>query len=231
MTGLEITRRGQVLTVEFDGQRRNALGRARYAGLVEAAESVAADEILHLRARGPHFCAGQDLAEFAEDRRLGRSSAGLQDGAAAILAVLRCRGLVLVEAQGAAVGGGALLVAAADVAVLADDAWLALPELKLGLALGASVAERLLPAALVRRMMLLGERASAAQLANLGAAHVVARDELAEAAAGQIALLGELEPTVVAQARALWGGGEREVAATRYAAEVAACLDCFNAQQ
>ncbi|MFS3126889.1 enoyl-CoA hydratase/isomerase family protein [Nocardioides sp. Bht2] len=230
MNGLEIRRTDRVVTVELNGDRRNALGRARYAGLVEAARSVGVGEILHLRARGPHFCAGQDLAEFAEDQARGASAEGLELGAAAILAVLRCRGVVLVEAQGAAVGGGALLVAAADVAVLSDDAWLALPELQLGLALGASVAERLLPAALVRRMMLLGERAPATQLAALGVASVVAAAELVPEAARALEAMVGLDSAVVAEARAAWGGGEREVAATRYEAEVASCLRRFGVQ-
>ncbi|WP_164477832.1 enoyl-CoA hydratase/isomerase family protein [Nocardioides pantholopis] len=227
MSGLEVARADGVVTVVLDGSRGNALGQARYAGIRAAAESVAAGEVLVLRAEGRHFCAGQDLEEHAAAVAAGTVRATVQQGAATVLALLRCRGAVVVAAQGAAVGAGALLAASADVLVLSDNAWLALPELELGLPLGAAVAARILPEPQVRRMMLTGARASAEEIARAGAATVVSRAGLADAARAGAAALRRLDPTALGLARAGWGDGERERAARRYEAELADTLRCL----
>ncbi|WP_235738809.1 enoyl-CoA hydratase-related protein [Nocardioides alcanivorans] len=222
MSGMHVEQADGTRTLTLDGSRGNALDTGRYVGIREVAESVEPDEVLHIRAEGRHFSGGQDLDEW---RTHADRSELLRTGCAAVLAVLRCRGPVVTSAQGAAVGGGALLVAAADVAVVADDAWLALPELQLGLLLGASVAERLLPPATVRRMLLTGARVSAASIAGSGAAVLASRADLDATAVEQVATLRGLDPDVTASARRAWGDGERERTARAYESEVQACLD------
>lgn len=224
MSGFTLTRDGAVVTVRLDGRRGNAMTRERYAGIRAAAEAVTADQVLVLRGDGDHFCTGQDLREWEAAVAEGRVVAELRHGASAVLAALRCRGPVVVAAQGASIGAGALLVACADVAVLAEDAWLRLPELELGLPLGAAVAERLLPPPLVRRMMLTGERVDAPTLAALGAARVVPRAELDAAVQQVVDALCRVKPGPRAAARRLWGDDERERAATAYEREVEASV-------
>ncbi|GGM54973.1 hypothetical protein GCM10011608_44870 [Micromonospora sonchi] len=224
MSGLTVTTVGAVVTVHFDGSRGNALDHERYAGLRAAAESVTADQVLVLRSAGRHFCTGQDLHQHEAAVAEGRFIEELRHGASAVLAVLRCRGPVVVAAQGACVGAGALLVACADVAVLAEDGWLRLPELELGLPLGAAVAERLLPPPLVRRMMLTGEHVEARMLGSSGAARVVPRSDLDATVTQVVDALCHLDPGRRAVARRLWGDDERERAASAYEREVAASV-------
>lgn len=228
MSGFTVTTADSVVTVQFDGSRGNALGHERYAAVRAAAESVTPDQVLVLRGAGRHFCTGQDLAEHEAAVADGRVVEELRHGAAALLAVLRCRGPVVVAAQGACIGAGALLVACADVAVLADDAWLRLPELELGLPLGAALAERLLPPPLVRRMMLTGERVNAALLGPLGAAQVVPRYELDATVTATVEALCRLDAGPRAEARRLWGDDERERAARAYEREVAASVSLLT---
>lgn len=224
MNGLTVTRDGPVVTVRLDGRRGNALNRDRYAAIRAAAEAVAPDQVLVLRGDGDHFCTGQDLREFEAAVAEGRVVEELRHGASAVLAVLRCRGPVVVAAQGAAIGAGALLVACADVAVLTEDAWLRLPELQLGLPLGAAVAERLLPPPLVRRMMLTGERVGAQTLGALGATRVVPRQELDAAVTQIVDALCRIDASPRAVARRLWGDNERLRAANAYEREVEASV-------
>lgn len=224
--GLTVTRVDRVVTVCFDGTRGNALDPARYAGVRRAAEAVAADEILVIRGEGRHFCVGQDLAALHAARVTGRLEQEVLDGAAAVLAILRCRGPVVVAAQGAAVGAGALIVAAADVVVLAEDAWLGLPELELGLPLGGAVARRLLPAPFVRRMMLTGIRATADDIGAAGGATVVGLTELASEADRLAGRITGLDRPALLDARQLWG--DREGAARSYEFEVQAAVAAMS---
>lgn len=224
MDGFHVSRDGRVVTLVLDGHRRNALDDRRYTAIAETADSVEPGQVLVLRAEGPHFCAGQDLDQHRTAAEQGRAEEALRHGAGAILSVVRCRGLVVVAAQGAAVGAGALLVAAGDVVVLADDAELILPELRLGMPLGASVAELLLPTPLVRRMMISGERVSAAQVAGIGAARMVERDALAATTDDMVSDVANLSQPALAEARRMWVADERERAARAYECEVDATV-------
>lgn len=224
MDGFHVRREGRVVTLVLDGHRRNALDDQRYTAIAETADSVEPGQILVLRAEGPHFCAGQDLDQHRAAAEQGRAQEALRHGADALLSVVRCRGLVVVAAQGAAVGAGAVLVAAGDVVVLAGDAELVLPELRLGMPLGASVAELLLPTPLVRRMMITGERVSAAQVAAIGAARVVERGALETTTDDVVSDVVHLSPRALAEARRLWVADARERAALAYEREVDATV-------
>jgi enoyl-CoA hydratase/carnithine racemase len=220
MDGFHVRREGRVVTLVLNGHRRNALDDRRYTAIARTADSVEPGQVLVLRAEGPHFCAGQDLDQHRTAAEQGRAQEALRQGAGAVLSVVRCRGLVVVAAQGAAVGAGALLVAAGDVVVLADDAELVLPELRLGMPLGASVAELLLPSPLVRRMMITGERVSATRVAAIGAARVVARDALEGTTGDVVSDVVHLSRRALVEARRMWGADARERAARSYEREV-----------
>lgn len=222
MNGVDLLRVPGQVTLSFDGTRGNALNHVRYAAVRSAAEESRPGEILMIRADGAHFCTGQDLAELQEMAAEGRVEEALRHGADAVRALLRCRGTVVVAAHGGAIGVGALLVAAADVAVLADDTWLQLPELRLGLPLGFAVAKRLLPAPVVRHMMLTDEVVHADRLRTV--ATVVPRDELGERTEMAIAAARAIDPDVRDAARALWGDNERERTARAFEREVEATV-------
>ena len=224
MTGCRVTVEGQLTHLRLDGTRHNVLDHARYNEIHEVASRLGPDEVLLITADGPNFCAGQDLAEFENARVDGRIHDLLRRGAGAILAVLESRATVVAAVQGAAVGGGALLAAAADLVLLGPSARFRLPELSLGLPLGAAVADRLVGPLASRRMMLAGDWMTGAQVVALGGARSCAEgDLLAEARAVCQSLLGvSAEARTVA--RSIFGGGERAAAASAYRDEMTATV-------
>lgn len=223
--GWQSTRSGDLVHFRLDGTRANALGAERYAALTGIATALRSDQVLLISAAGAHFSAGQDLREFAAARAAGSISELLRQGTDAVLAVLESAATVVAAVQGAAVGGGALLAASADVVLLADDARIRLPELELGMPLGASVLERLVGGPASRRLMLTGAWASAAEVTSYGGARVVGSADLDRAATETCEALLAADRGARAVARGLFGDHERAVAARRYRAEVAATIE------
>jgi enoyl-CoA hydratase/carnithine racemase len=124
----------QVATVTLDSpHNRNALSRQLVTELfdrLEAAERDDAVKVAVIRSSGRVFCSGADLSEA--------TSQGMEQGAKEIVRLQRLIVTmgkpVVVEVGGAVRAGGIGIVAAADVAIAAEDATFALTEVKLGLA-------------------------------------------------------------------------------------------------
>jgi enoyl-CoA hydratase/carnithine racemase len=117
-------------------EKRNALNSELTRALLEALRAADADESVGavvLTGAGQGFCAGADLTEFK----------GLQDPAAAEaraeltmqlhLVFSKISKPVVTAINGAAMGGGAGLAIAGDLAVMAEDAKLGYPETKHGI--------------------------------------------------------------------------------------------------
>ena len=117
-------------------EKRNALNTELTEKLLEAFHSADKDEAIGaviLTGAGPGFCAGADLAEFK----------GLQDPQAAgkraeltmqlHLVFSKISKPVVTAINGAAMGGGAGLAIAGDLAVMADSARIGYPETKHGI--------------------------------------------------------------------------------------------------
>ncbi len=125
---------GPLATITLDSpHNRNALSRQLVTELVERLEAAEADgavRVVLVRSADRVFCSGADLAEATSD--------GMEEGARRIVAlqrlVLTMSKPVVTEVPGAVRAGGIGLVAASDVAVVAEDASFALTEVKLGLA-------------------------------------------------------------------------------------------------
>jgi enoyl-CoA hydratase/carnithine racemase len=228
VSGCQVTVERRLTHLRLDGTKHNALGRARYDEIRVVASRLGPDEVLLLSAEGPNFCAGQDLAEFEEASSNRQLDDVLRRGCGAILGVLESRATVVAAVQGAAVGGGALLTAAADLVLLGPSARFRLPELSMGMPLGAAVADRLVGPRAARRMMLTGDWMTAEQVVALGGARACAEEDLlSEAMAVCDALLG-LASDARAVARSLFGGGERAAAASAYRDEIKATLALFG---
>jgi enoyl-CoA hydratase/carnithine racemase len=124
----------QVATITLDSpHNRNALSRQLVSELFERLEAAEGDErakVVVIRSSGRVFCSGADLAEA--------TSEGMADGARAIVRlqrlILTMDKPVVVELAGPVRAGGIGIVAAADLAIVAEDATFALTEVKLGLA-------------------------------------------------------------------------------------------------
>ena len=217
---LHCTRADRLLNVIIDRPPVNALNGELYDALTYVFNSATAGDVVLLGSATKHFCSGQDLDEHKSVKTLAQVTADLRRGAAAIIAALRCKAPIVVAVHGAAIGAGALLACSADVLIAAEDAWLSLPELKVGVTIGGAVAERSLGGPLSRRMLLTGERITAAQLSGVGAARVVTRDELDGTALAAAQAIAALDSSLVVLARSTWGAGEREAVARAYENEI-----------
>lgn len=150
--------------------------------------------VLMLSGEGKHFCAGADLnwmkrsVNYTEDENLSdaRELAGL------FQRVADCPIPVVARVQGAAIGGGAGLVSAADIAVAADTATFGFSEVRLGL-IPAVISPHVIGrigAAPARVLFLTGRRFSAPEAHRLGLVDKVVPAVELEAAADEI--VGEL---------------------------------------
>jgi enoyl-CoA hydratase/carnithine racemase len=122
-----------VATITLDSpHNRNALSRRLVTELVDHLTTTNGDDdvkVVVLRSSGRVFCSGADLSEA--------STVPMDEGARAIVAlqrqILTHTKPVVVVVEGAARAGGIGIVAAADLAIVADEATFALTEVKLGL--------------------------------------------------------------------------------------------------
>jgi enoyl-CoA hydratase/methylglutaconyl-CoA hydratase len=136
-TPAELVRYGvidRVATITLDSpHNRNALSRQLVSELVERLERAEADPdvlVVVLRSSGRVFCSGADLSEA--------TTVPMEEGARAIVGLQRqivtMGKPVVTVVIGAVRAGGIGIVAASDVALVAEDATFALTEVKLGLA-------------------------------------------------------------------------------------------------
>jgi len=207
MSALRVERDGDVLRVTLARpERRNAFDAALIGALADAFADVADARAVVLGGDGPSFCAGADVEwqrssidltyeENVEDyRRLYRM----------LQSVDRCAAPVVVRVHGFALGGGAGLVACADVAVASEDATFGFSEVRLGIApavISPMVLGKIGPAA-TRRYFLTGERFDASTALRIGLVDEIAADseDAVERVVANLLLGG---PTAVREAKRL----------------------------
>jgi methylglutaconyl-CoA hydratase len=159
-------------------ETRNAFDEAMIAELREAFGALPGDaRAVVLAAEGPAFCAGGDAAWMRRSKEFSPGENRRDAGALAAMlqAVEACPVPVIARVQGPAMGGGAGLVAACDVAVCSEDAVFAFPEVRLGL-VPAVISLAVLPrigVSAARRWFLTGERFGAAEAKGMGLVHEV----------------------------------------------------------
>jgi enoyl-CoA hydratase len=146
---------------------------------------------------GNHFCAGNDLDDFATmDRDNVRER--MFHVREAFFAIQECAVPVVGAVAGAALGTGLALAASCDFVVAAEDASFGLPELSVGVHGGARHLGRIVSQPLVRWMFFTGQRLSAADMQAVGAViRVVPRAELLGAAEGEARRIAAFSPTAV----------------------------------
>jgi enoyl-CoA hydratase/carnithine racemase len=139
MSELLIENRGAVRVLTMNRpDKRNALNQALTQALLDGLQAAEADESVRsivLTGAGPAFCAGADLSEFKD---LTPDNAQLVERRAELTMKLQgiCSQLskpVVTAVNGAAMGGGAGLALAGDVALMASTARLGYPEVKRGI--------------------------------------------------------------------------------------------------
>jgi enoyl-CoA hydratase len=167
-------------------EKRNALNHALTQALVDALTAADNDESIGsivLAGAGQGFCAGADMSEFKDltpDRQhLVEARATLSTSLHALFPKLNKP--VITAIQGAAMGGGAGLALAGDLAVAAHDAKIGYPEVKHGIV--AAIVMTNLVRQLGRKqafeLVALGEPVSGTRALELGMVNrAVSADEL-----------------------------------------------------
>ena len=192
-------------------ERRNALDGAAVRELREAVAAASArDEtrVIVLAGRGAVFCAGADLewmktvSAYSREENVAEAAALVE-----LYETIDCSPkAVVVSVQGAALGGGAGLVAAADVAVAEQTAQFGFTEVRLGLvpAVISPYVVRKIGVSAARALFVTGERFSAARAAELGLVHrVVPHTALDQAVDGRVRELLQAAPGAIAAAKML----------------------------
>ncbi len=176
MSGLQVERRGgEVWWTLNRPDVRNALDDALIATMRDEARALARDEtvrVLVLAGAGASFCAGADLAwmrrmrDYDEQRNL--------DDALAVAdlfhAIASLPMPVVARVHGAALGGGAGLLAVSDIVIAADDTQVGFTEARVGI-LPATIAPyviRRIGIAAARTLFLRAHRMPAADAHRLG---------------------------------------------------------------
>ncbi|MFN8180041.1 MAG: enoyl-CoA hydratase-related protein [bacterium] len=176
MSLVRVVRDGPVLRVALSRpEARNALSAALVAELGQVFSEQAADASVRcvvLSGDGADFCAGADLADM---QRLGSAdfAENLADAerlSATFRALHDFPRPVVARVQGNVFGGGAGLVCACDIAVVAKDARFAFSEVRLGIlpAIISPYVVRRIGEANARRLFLTGERFDGVRAAEIG---------------------------------------------------------------
>jgi len=180
-SSLRTERDGDVLRITFTRpDRRNAFDAALIAELSEAFVAVGRARAVVLAGDGPSFSAGADVDWMRASVELSYEENVADANAlrAMLEAIDGCAAPVVARVQGHALGGGAGLVAAADIAVAAPDAVFAFSEVKLGIipaVISPFALARIGPGA-ARRYFVTGERFDAETALRIGLVHEVADD-------------------------------------------------------
>src|SRR5882762_8474570 len=124
-----------IAKIALDRPPANAIDRSMYMGIAELfskPDRIGAElKAIVLTGRGKHFCAGNDLDEFATmtpengTERMWRVRE-------AFFAIQNCPVPVIAAVNGAALGTGLAIAASCDFLVAADDALFGLPEMTVG---------------------------------------------------------------------------------------------------
>ena len=175
----------------------NALNAALIEELTRCFEELAEDEetrVVVLAGEGRSFCAGADIGYMRETAGFSYED-NLEDArrlAMMYWTVDECPKPLVARVQGAVMGGGAGLVAVADVAVADAESRFAFSEVRLGIA-PVSISPfvvRKIGASHARSLFVTGERFDAERAREIGLVHKVVSGDGLDAAVGE--KVGEL---------------------------------------
>ncbi|WZH38408.1 MAG: enoyl-CoA hydratase-related protein [Microbacterium enclense] len=195
MSGVRVRAEGAIATITLDrAEKRNALDAETLGALVDALRRFDDDPAVRaivIAGDERAFAAGADLGDLGSAGAVELYRSGFSEHWDAVAAI---RTPLVAAVRGYALGGGLELALACDVVVIADDAVLGFPEVRLGILPGAGGTQRLLRAvgkAAALDLLLTARRIDGAEATRLGiASRAVASaevDDAARAAAAEIA--------------------------------------------
>lgn len=213
MSDLRLEQVGPVARVTLDRPAvHNAFNAALIADLERTFRALSADpgvRAVVLAGAGPSFCAGADV-HWMQASLAYSEAENLADArrlAAMLAAIDECAKPVVALVQGAALGGGAGLVAVADLVIAEETARFGLTEIKLGIVpavISPFVLRKMAPGP-ARALFLTGERFSAARAYEVGlVTTVVPAGGLQPALDAALAQLHSSSPAAVPVAKELW---------------------------
>jgi methylglutaconyl-CoA hydratase len=207
VANLKVERDGDLLRVTLARpDRHNAFDADLIGELAEAFVGVGRARVVVLAGEGKSLSAGADVdwmragADLSQDENVADENALRR----MLEAIDGCPAPVVTRVQGYALGGGAGLVAAADIAIAAPDAVFAFSEVKLGIipaVISPFALAKIGPGA-ARRYFLTGERFDAETALRIGLVHEVA-EELDAAVERVVAELLSAGPHAVRWAKRL----------------------------
>ena len=244
VSGVRLDRNGLVATITLDRpDSRNALDRELMIELTQMISALSYDgtRVIVLTGAGTAFCAGADIEWMRKARDLDHDD-NVADAAVArnLFETLDgCPRAVIAKVNGPALGGGAGLVACADIAVASADARFGFTETRLGL-IAATISPFVLRAigpGHARALFTSGERFDAAHALAIGLVHrVCPPEELEHAVADSILAYLACGPDAVAASKQLVRDATRSLtlpdlaerlAVTRAGNEAREGLDAF----
>jgi len=211
MNNLRIESKGAIRILTLNRpEKRNALDTALSRALLEALRAADGDETVRcvvLTGAGPAFCAGADLAEFKGLRDAQAAETRAELTMQLHLAFSKLVTPVVTAINGPAMGGGAGLAIAGDLAVMASSAKLGYPETKHGIVAAIVMANlvRQVGRKAAFELVALGEPIDAKRAAALGMVNrVVPRASLMKAALALAAQLAAVSRPAMAQTKQLF---------------------------
>ena len=206
------TDQGPVATVTLARpESHNSLNVDLIGELTRCFEEISDDEsvrVVVLEGEGRSFCAGADIGYMCETATFSYEE-NIEDAtrlATMFYTLDECPKPVVAKVHGAAMGGGAGLVAVADVAVAEEGARFAFTEVRLGIAPAtiSPFVARKLGTSHARSLFVTGERFDAERARQIGLVHeVVPGDELDAAIENKVGELLQGGPVAQATIKAL----------------------------
>ncbi len=213
MSDLLLAREGSVARVTLNLPAvHNAFNAALIADLTAVFHDLSADpavRVVVLAGAGRSFCAGADVTWMQQSLTYTEAEnlADAERLEAMLRAVDECAKPVVALVQGAALGGGAELVAVADLIVAEESARFGFTEIRLGIVpavISPFVLRKMVPGA-ARAFFVTGERFSAARALETGLISQVCPDGGLAAALGDVLdRLRAAGPAAVPVVKALW---------------------------
>lgn len=190
-----------VISVELARSPANAVHRDMYIEIRQAFGNV--DQLgedvraIVLSGQGKHFCAGNDLDEFAT-MTPDNAAERMWRVREAFFSISGCSVPVIGAVHGAVLGTGLALAGSCDFVVAARSSRFGLPELTVGVMGGARHLARMAPQPLVRRMYFTGQPETAEAFAAAGGSIMVCDDDQLMAQASRLAQrIASFSPTAV----------------------------------